>query len=239
MNLRSEVSAVGLALSFLTVLPVPSKPLLESGALARATAYFPVAGYAVGALVSLVLLLPTDAGVSAALAIAAWWALTGWLHFDGLVDSADALQAPVSTDKRADILKDVHVGAFALGTSLVTMLVMWSALAAGVTPWAPLVAAAVARALVLVPMRLYPTLEQDSLGGQARTLGWGRVAAGLAIAAPTLLVPGAWLGWLLAGGATALVTWWAAGRLAGRLSGDIYGLLITTAEVSVLVAFAF
>lgn len=239
MTLKSEVNAATLAMSFLTVLPVPNTATLAPGALGRATAYFPVAGYLIGGFVGLTLLLPIDVGVAAALALGLWWALTGWLHFDGLVDSADALLAPVSAQDRAAIFKDVHVGAFGLGTAVITALIMWSALASELTPWAPLVAAVIARTVVLWPMWAFPTLEQDSLGGQASNFRPSRALIAIAIAAPTLLVPGAWLAWLVAVPMTALVAWWAARRLQGRLSGDVYGLLITMAEGIVVVTFTF
>jgi len=232
------VDAAHLALTFLTTLPLPHVREVREGDFGRASAYYPLAGYAVGGLVSLVLWLPLPLpdGVRAALALGTWLAVTGMLHFDGLVDSADALFAMKSPARRLEILRDVHVGAFGLATGGLALLTLHSLLVAPLPPLAPLVAAVIARLLVLLPMNLYPAAREESLGARSRE---GRVWGALLLALPALLLPGAWVAALAALIGVLLAARFAASRLGGGLNGDVYGLLIVLAEGLVLGAFAW
>lgn len=233
-----QLRAAHLALTFLTTLPLPHIHEVRDGDFARASAYYPLAGYAVGGLVSLLLWLglPLPGGVVAALAVGAWLGLTGMLHFDGLVDSADALFAVKTPAQRLEILRDVHVGAFGLAAGVLALLTLWSVLAAAIPWYAPLVAAVAARTLLLLPMNLYPAARPESLGARSRE---GRVGLALVLAAPTLLLPGAWLAWLAALAAGLGVAAFSARRLGGGLSGDIYGMIVVTAELAALGAYAW
>lgn len=235
---RRHLDAAHLALTFLTTLPLPHIREVREGDFARASAYYPLAGYAVGGLVALTLWLPLALpdGVRAALAVGAWLLVTGMLHFDGLVDSADALFAMKSPARRLEIMGDVHVGAFGLATGVLALLTLWSLLAAPIPAYAGVVAAVVARVLVLLPMNLYPAARQESLGARSREGRWG---AALVLALPALLLPGAWVAALAALVGVLLAARFAASRLGGGLSGDVYGLLIVTAELLALGAFAW
>lgn len=235
--MRRQLQAVHLALSFLTTLPLPPVREVGEGDFAHASAFYPLAGYVVGGLTTLLLWLPLPLpdGVRAALALALWLGLTGLLHFDGLVDSADALLAMKTPAERLNILRDVHVGAFGLATGGLYLLLMWSLLGA-VPVTAPLIAAVLARALVLIPMNLYPAARPESLGARSRE---GRVGRALLLAAPILLMPQAWIALLVALAGMLLLSRWAAGRLGGGLSGDVYGGLICAAEGLALLALAW
>ncbi|MEF2279946.1 adenosylcobinamide-GDP ribazoletransferase [Deinococcus sp. YIM 134068] len=233
-----HLHAAHLALTFLTTLPLPHVREVREGDFARASAYYPLAGYAVGGVVALVLWLPLPLpeGVRAALAVGAWLAVTGMLHFDGLVDSADALFAMKSPERRLEILRDVHVGAFGLATGVLALLTLWSLLSAPLPVFAPVVAAVVARTVLLAPMNLYPAARQESLGARSREGRWG---VALLLTVPALLLPGAWVAVLAAFAAALLVARFAASRLGGGLSGDVYGLIVVTAELVALGAFAW
>lgn len=236
--LRRSLDAAHLALTFLTTLPLPHVREVRDGDFGRASAFYPLAGYAVGGLVTLTLWLPLALpdGVRAALAVGVWLAVTGMLHFDGLVDSADALFAMKSPERRLEILRDVHVGAFGLATGVLALLTLWSLLAAGLPLYAPLVAAVTARLLVLLPMNLYPSAREESLGARSRE---GRFLPALLLALPALLLPGGWIAALAALAGMVLAARFAAGRLGGGLSGDVYGLLIVTGELLALCAYAW
>jgi cobalamin synthase/adenosyl cobinamide kinase/adenosyl cobinamide phosphate guanylyltransferase len=115
------------AVSFLT--PVGGAAAPSPAALV----WFPL----VGALIGLVLggiwwgaensLGPLAA---AALVVAADLALTGALHFDGLLDSADGLLPHLRREKRLAVMADPHVGAFAVATGAGTLLLRTTTLAA-------------------------------------------------------------------------------------------------------------
>ena len=55
--IRDQVRAAHLALTFLTTLPLPHVKEVRDGDFARASAYYPLAGYAVGGVVALGLLV--------------------------------------------------------------------------------------------------------------------------------------------------------------------------------------
>lgn len=233
-----DLRALLLALTFLTTLPFPQPKALEEGDFARASSFYPLAGFAVGGVVALLLWLPLPLpdGVRAALAVGAWLAVTGLLHFDGLVDSADALFVMKTPERRLEIMKDVHVGAFGLATGGLALLTLWSLLSSPLPFFAPVVAAVIARTLLLLPMNVYPAARPGSLGAVSRQGNWA-VAALLAL--PTLLFPGAWLAWLVGLVAVLLTARFAASRLGGDLTGDTYGFIITVTEMAVLCAYAW
>lgn len=230
--------AAHLALTFLTTLPLPHVGEVREGEFARASGLYPLAGYFVGAAVALALWLTSalPGGVGAALALTVWLAVTGMLHFDGLVDAADALFAMKSPARRLEILADVHVGAFGLASGVTLLLLKWSLLGALGSPLWPVVAAVAARLVVLAPMNLYPAARRESLGARSRE-GWWPVAC--LVALPALLIPRAWIGVLGALAAALLVARFAASRLGGGLNGDVYGAVIECAEIAALLALAW
>jgi adenosylcobinamide-GDP ribazoletransferase len=110
------------ALAFLTPLPVSSRT--PSG---RTFLWFP----SVGAILGLVLGLTwpvldrvtNGAGiVVGVLLVAVDLAMTGALHFDGLVDAADGLFAPAERARRLAIMAGPEIGAFGLATGVLVLL---------------------------------------------------------------------------------------------------------------------
>ena len=121
------------ALSFLTpiggaVAPSPS-----------ALAWFPVVGAMLGLGLGGVWWLADRlwvAPVAAAVVVAADLALTGMLHFDGLVDSADGLLPPLERGRRLEVMADPAAGAFGVGVGVAMLLLRWASLAAlAPAPW--------------------------------------------------------------------------------------------------------
>ncbi|MEI6564162.1 MAG: adenosylcobinamide-GDP ribazoletransferase [bacterium] len=110
------------AIRTLTLLPVPGR---DSASLAAALPFFPAVGVLIGALVVLVLYGAsltgwiTGAGVLAM--IAAVW-ITRGLHVDGLADLTDALGAGRTRERRLEIMKDPHTGAFGVMAIMADLL---------------------------------------------------------------------------------------------------------------------
>lgn len=69
------------------------------------------------------------APVAAAIVVAADLALTGMLHFDGLVDSADGLLPPLDRARRLAVMADPAAGAFGVGVAAAVLLLRWASLA--------------------------------------------------------------------------------------------------------------
>ena len=230
------IRAFRIALSFFTVIPVGSIEGFRREELSQATAWLPLVGALVGAVLVVVGLLAgamLPVPLAAALVLAAWLTMTGMLHLDGLLDAADALLAPVVVERRLQILADVHMGAFAFGVGAMTLLLKWQALAA-TTPSVAWIAAPVgARVAAVWALRWYPPARGDGLGASA-----AQVDPRLALVALVVILfaaPGVAVATVTAGAAFAA---WAARRLGDALTGDLLGALIELAELAGLLAAA-
>ena len=240
------------AIGFLTVLPAPGGAGLRDEDWGRAVGWYPAAGLLLGALLAgldwLLRQVWTD-GLASVLVLAAWVALTGALHLDGFVDCCDALLAPVSPERRLEILRDVHAGTFGLVGAILLLLVKAAALAAlpgPVRPAALLLLPTLARWAMSGAVVLFPYARPGpGLGRLART-GAGPRELALATATVLLAATLAWalgLGWAAAllppvvALAAALLAAWIRRRIPG-LTGDAYGALCETGEVAGLLALA-
>jgi adenosyl cobinamide kinase/adenosyl cobinamide phosphate guanylyltransferase/cobalamin synthase len=115
------------ALAFLTPLGGAASPSRA------AFVWFPVVGAILGLLLGSIWWTAEDAlGVfgAAALVVAADLTLTGALHFDGLVDSADGLLPHLPAERRLAVMAEPHVGAFAIAVGGSTLLLRTAALTA-------------------------------------------------------------------------------------------------------------
>ncbi|MGH9000317.1 MAG: bifunctional adenosylcobinamide kinase/adenosylcobinamide-phosphate guanylyltransferase, partial [Acidimicrobiia bacterium] len=114
------------ALAFLTPLGGPAPPV------PAALAWFPVVGMALGFVLGLVWVLvdePLGPLAGAAVVVAADLALTGALHFDGLVDTADGLGGHMSRPRRLAVMAEPGIGAFGLAAGAMALIARVAALA--------------------------------------------------------------------------------------------------------------
>ncbi|RIH87591.1 Adenosylcobinamide-GDP ribazoletransferase [Meiothermus luteus] len=223
-----------LAVGFLTTFPTPPLGQVRPEEMRAATAFYPAAGYLIGAVLALVAWLTAGLpeGLRGGILLAAWLAATGMLHLDGLLDAADALLSSKPPAERLRLLADVHIGSFAFGVGFVVLLLKWQALATGPSPWLLLALPAVARFAVLLPMSLFPAAKAEGLGARSRQ---GRWPLALLLALPALLAfP--WVALATVVGMLLLARW-AAGRLGGGLSGDVYGALVELGELLGLLVY--
>ena len=231
-----------LALQFLTRIPIPLRREVPAESWARSMAWFPAVGLLVGLLLAgaqwtLAHLCPPD--LVAALVLALWVILTGALHLDGYVDSCDALVVALPPERRLEILKDVHVGAYGLVGAILLLLVKW--LAIGHLPWQGLILAPVlGRWAMVYVTAAFPYARPSGLGRIFKdALGRRELLIASASALVITLLLGTWRGLALAG-AGWLAAWglarWAAHQLGGGITGDIYGAVCEVVEVIVLLA---
>lgn len=229
------------AFGLLTTLPLPStRPACLT---ATAVRWFAPVGVVLGgalALASAGAYWAWPGAAAAAVVVATWTLLTGALHLDGLADSADAVFASVSQERRLEILRDVHHGTFGIVTVGLVLLLKWSALA---TLAGREAAAAVIVACVVGRASLLPILGRFSSprpGGMAATMRDG--ATPLATAASVVIALGVGLlCWGVAGVgimagvivAALLVAVWLASRFGG-ISGDACGAIVETSEILAL-----
>jgi adenosylcobinamide-GDP ribazoletransferase len=113
------------ALAFLTPLGGPAAPS------PAALPWFPVVGAVLGLAVGGVWWAASELwppAVAAAVVVAVDLALTGLLHLDGLVDSADGLLPPLDRERRLEVMTDPRAGAFGVGAATAVLLLRWAAL---------------------------------------------------------------------------------------------------------------
>lgn len=208
-----------------------------------ARTYFPLVGLALGGLLAGIdfgtrQILPIP--VVGALLVVALMVVTRALHTEGFLDSCDGLLGGDSPAIRLEILKDTHVGAFAVVGGTALLLTKW-ALLVGVPDDARL------GLLVLFPclsrfgmvstMEVFPYARQEGAGtafqeGKSR---WQIICGGAsaAVAASLLFGIGGLLLVIAAGAVSLGIGCWIA-RMVGGMTGDTYGAVNELAEVTVL-----
>ena len=224
------------AFAFLTVLGRSETPT------PRALRWFPLVGLVLGGAVGGAWWLLAEAFppmVAAALAITIDLALTGLLHYDGLVDSADGLLPHLTRERRLEVMRTPDAGAFGAVTAMavfVVRVVCLASLEADVLLVAGLWCGA--RSVVaLVPGRV-PYAREDGLarafvgihGGWAPLLGLvaATIVTAVAIEGPGVVAVAATVA------ASAAVLAFAYARLAG-FTGDVLGASILVGETAGLV----
>lgn len=256
------------ALQFLTRLPVParwtrpsSRPEADFG---RSSAAFPAAGLVVGLLLAaggwlFGSFLPP--WVAAVLLTALWIGLSGALHMDGLMDTADGLLSHRSRERMLEIMKDSRVGAMGVVAGALAVLLRAALLASLLDPAAgggslavlSLAAAPIwSRAFLATAIAGWPYARADSGGGLGGLFRAARARHALAAAALAALLTAAALAcagvWppaeaalallaaaAIAYGVGALVAA-AVSRKLGGLTGDVYGALNECIELALLLA---
>lgn len=225
------------ALSFLTplggaVTPSPS-----------ALAWFPVVGAMLGLALGGVWWVADRlwaAPVAAAVVIAADLALTGMLHFDGLVDSADGLLPPLERGRRLEVMADPAAGAFGVGVAVVVVLLRWASLAAlAPAPWLLAALWCGSRLVMAVVASTVPYARPGGLAGAFLTGGRRVPVAGvLLVVLLAALAGGDGMAGVVALGVLAAGVVALAVRRIGGFTGDVLGAAGVVGETAGLLAAA-
>ncbi|EKV02936.1 cobalamin-5'-phosphate synthase [Leptolyngbya sp. PCC 7375] len=237
------------ALLFYTSVPLPRQWPAELGQVARIV---PVIGLGLGGLLTVldaVLSLGMPLLLRSAVLILVGVRLTGGLHLDGAMDTADGL-AVQDNQRRLDVMADSHSGAFGVMVAIAILLLKTVALAA-ITQgrWFALMASAawgrwgqqwaIATYSYLKP-RGKGAFHKQALPSCWYALPW---AIGLVLLTGLGVVVGG-ISWrygvvaIAAGLSSAgLVAAWLNRRLGGH-TGDTYGAVVEWVEVVVLVSLA-
>ena len=259
------MSGLRAAIAFLTILPAGAGGKGDTPSLAAAPAWFPAVGLLLGALLAAFDLLLGLAGprpgsdaydparaaagmglplLAAALLVTALAVLTRALHLDGFMDTCDALPGGFSRARRLEILRDSHVGAFAVVGLVCLLLIKVTAIAALPEPRRLvmlLLFPCLSRWAILLAMAIFPYVRERGAGTPfAGARGrWALIAGSGTAAAAGLAAAGWWsLALMALAGAAACAVGLVARRLLGGMTGDIFGAVNEVAEVVVLVAAA-
>ncbi|MFD1409260.1 adenosylcobinamide-GDP ribazoletransferase [Kroppenstedtia eburnea] len=228
------------ALSFLTRIPVPLRS--QPGSWSRSVRYYPAVGLVIGGMLAgfdLVAAAWFPPWVRGVLLLGLWVWLTGGLHLDGWMDTADGFGSYRPRERTLEIMKDSRVGAMGVIAAILLLLLKASALASTPGPlWIPLLAAPVIGRWALLPaIRFCPYLTQDGIGKGLRE---GLTPVSMAAATLfTLLVTvgsagirGLWF--LVIPLVLVLLLGRAARKRLGGWTGDMYGALVEATEAGVL-----
>ncbi|NJP10544.1 MAG: adenosylcobinamide-GDP ribazoletransferase [Leptolyngbyaceae cyanobacterium RU_5_1] len=234
------------AIAFYTSLPVPQQWTLEFHGIAR---WAPVVGLLIGVLLggldAALQVLGMPVLVRSAVVVISWVAITGGLHLDGAMDTADGL-AVLDPQRRLEVMSDSHTGAFGVMAAIAILLLKTTALTSlDSYRWLIIMAAASwGRWGQLVAIARYPYLKPDGKGAfhkAAIRSVWEAVPGLLLLLGlSSLFLFLNWDHWLMAigmamgGGAIALLTGaWFNHKLGGH-TGDTYGAVVEWTEAILL-----
>jgi adenosylcobinamide-GDP ribazoletransferase len=234
------------AVRFLTFIPLPARDASweEVG---RGTAYFPLVGMLLGAIL---ILADTLLGkiwsrllVSAVLVVL-WVILTGGLHLDGLADTVDGLRGGRGREQRLAIMRDSRLGAFG-GVAIFCLLALKLAFVNELSlAWCGrglLLAPTLGRWAMVYSIWAFPSARPGGTGSIFKEHSGLRelvLATMLALVVALslfhlwglVILGGLWLAAALLG--------WTLTRTLGGLTGDTYGALCEVSEVLVLAMVA-
>ncbi len=138
------MKALAIAFSMYSKIPMP-KFRWDDEDRKNAMFFFPVIGIAVGTFFLIACAFSVSFFVYSAFSAAIFTAVpvlvTGGIHLDGYMDTCDARASYRDKDKRLEILKDTHVGAFAVIHTVLYFIVYYGACTVLTFHGAPVVAA--------------------------------------------------------------------------------------------------
>ena len=197
---RAQLRLLLTAVMFYTRLPCPRWVGYEPEQLNRATVYFPLIGWLVGAVTAgvywgaaqfwppvVAVLLSTGAGVL----------LTGAFHEDGLADVCDGFGGGWTRERILDIMKDSRVGTYGLVGLGLVLAIKTAALSSAAEPLRVglsvpvllLVAHPLSRLTALTFVRTLPYARADLADGKAKPVAQSMPNGRLAVAALLGLLP--------------------------------------------------
>lgn len=228
------------AVSFLTVAGGSARPG------PRTSEWFALVGALLGAFLGGLWWLSAKVwppGIAAAIVVVADLAVTGMLHFDGVVDCGDGLVAPMTRQRRLEVMASPEAGAFGVGAGAAILLLRWAALDT-LHPSVLLIAGlwALSRAGMALVLRTRPYARSggglaSAFAGDARmALLCVGAAGGIALSAAWRPGPGlvAASAGLCAGAGVVVF----AQRRIGGYTGDVLGAAAVMAETAGLLAAA-
>ncbi|UVI32602.1 adenosylcobinamide-GDP ribazoletransferase [Paenibacillus spongiae] len=258
--LTGLLQAVGSAFQLLTRIPVPVNIPFTPQVLARSTVCYPVVGLVIGGITASsgwLLESYVPAMPAAVIILLLWVALSGALHLDGLMDTADGVLSHRSRERMLEIMKDSRVGAMGVIAAAGLLLFKFAVLSEllltdgfhhGAVPL--LTAACVwSRTWMIAAIAIWPQARKNEglgalfAGVTTKHLASGTMLHAIILVALFKLYGYSWTvtGLLLGGGAAiTLVTGlimaiWLSRKLGG-LTGDTYGAMNEVLECMLLFA---
>lgn len=240
-----------LAASYVTTIPFLRKPESEAELFGLAK-YLPAVGLLIGAIMSLLAFgiksFSHSPFITAAFILASWILLTGAIHLDGLMDSADGLFSHRSRERMLEIMRDSRVGNYGVIAGVMLLLCKFAALASmnnTTMIWSLLLIPAWARWTEVYTIARYPYAREEGMGKiwKISTRSYQLIPSSILplVATGCAVVCGESLLLLLLLPATiipgAILACWIDAILKGH-TGDTYGAVVELSETAGLLAAA-
>lgn len=254
------VQAFVAAIQFLTRIPLSYSFTYTNDHFHRSVIFYPFVGLLIGIIVSVagsVLELAFPPSIAGIMVVAIWTMLSGALHLDGLMDSADGLLSHRSIEQRLEIMKDSRVGAMGVAVCIFYVLLKCALVISLVEgqseEWLLLLLIPLwSRSFMVTAISGWHYARQgQGLGALYRSVSWKHAllagAAAFLLSAVTIYFLGDWsakeAAIILI---TALLVTYGLGiglaeavsRKLGGLTGDVYGALNECIELGLLLALA-
>ena len=241
------LKTVAAAFSMFSAVPMPQFPWKRDN-MRYVLCAFPLVGALIGLIcwlwIRLCTLFELPAVVQGAVLCLIPVLLTGGIHLDGYADVCDALASHGSREKKLEILKDPHTGAFAmirLCALFVLVFALWSALPE-YRPVAVLLGFCLSRVLSGLAVASFPLAKDTGLVHTFSEAADRRRVRGILIALDLVLSIGLCLcgihgaAMMLAAQAVWGVYYCKSRRQFGGITGDLAGWFLVQAEKWMLIA---
>lgn len=231
-------NALGMALGFLTIVPVPRKKEWSDRDFGWSVLFYPLIGVLIGGIAGTAYILFAAhfaKPLAAFITLIIWILLSGGLHWDGLADCMDGFGCSADPERRLEIMKDPKLGTFgALGVFcalILKWLCLWY-LPVGNVPLFLAFCGASARWSMLL-LNSFPLANPNGMAAMLRKNAPSRSFV-YAAPVPILLAAVHGLSGVCALAADLCVTaflGWTAKRKIGGINGDVLGFSIELGEI--------
>lgn len=234
-------------LQFLTRIRIVRQTVWTAEDFGRSTRFFPLVGLVLGICYALAAWILVSVlgmrALTAALLLILPLLLTGGLHADGFMDTADGVFSGRERERKLEIMKDSRVGSFGV-VAFVLLMFLQFALLLDMSP--PLlvpvffVMPIIGRMAMVLAVSCFPYARADGMGKTFADMADRRTVAIAAVTTSVLVIPIGLLATLalVIGIVFSLLfcRWMTA--ILGGVTGDVYGAATVLTETIVLAVFS-
>ena len=234
-------------LQFLTRIRIVRQTVWTAEDFGRSTRFFPLVGLVLGICYALAAWIHISVlgmrALTAALLLILPLLLTGGLHADGFMDTADGVFSGRERERKLEIMKDSRVGSFGV-VAFVLLMFLQFALLLDMSP--PLLVSVffvmpiIGRMAMVLAVSCFPYARADGMGKTFADMANRRTVAIAAVTTSVLVIPIgllATLALVLGVVFTLLFCRWVTAILGG-VTGDVYGAATVLTETIVLAVFS-
>ena len=236
-----------IGLQFLTQIRLVRQTEWTAEDFGRSSRFFPFVGLVLGicyaAAAWLLLYFIGMRALTAALLLILPLLLTGGLHADGFMDTADGVFSGRDRERKLEIMKDSRVGAFGVVSFVMLMFVQY-ALISDMHPLllipALFVMPVIGRFAMVLSVACFPYAREDGMGKTFADMADRKTVAIAAVSTTLLVLPWGFLAAaaLIFGIIFALFFCRMITRVLGGTTGDVYGAATVLTETLVLAIFS-